>query len=408
MSGFQPFPLSSRGQADETLESAFNPRSNSLGFLRYLLAALVVFDHAFPIGGFHHGRDPMLDWSRGQETFGGFAVAGFFVISGYLIARSFASSPSVPNFLWRRCLRLMPAFWVCLVVTAFVFAPIAWHHEIGPFHSFWSGHRDSPIRYLHRNALLTIHQWNIDGLLAGTPYSKTGFANAFNGSLWTLIYEFKCYLGVAVLGWFGLVKRGRSVFLGLAVFLWVVQLGDLMVPGSAKRASSLFADPQLIRLPLLFLIGTLLYLYRDRIIISNRFAVLAALTIIVSFRTGTYSGLGVIGLAYLCFWLAIRLPLQRFDAKGDFSYGLYVYAFPVEQMLALYRFYRFGLVAFVAASLVITTALAVLSWKLIEAPCLRLKSLRLSRFTSIGQHIWPWSGRVAAEPAVVQPDSPAA
>ena len=111
-------------------------------------------------------------------------------------------------------------------------------------------------------------------------------------------------------------------------------------------------------------------------------------------------------MAYLCFWLAIRLPLQRFDAKGDFSYGLYVYAFPVEQMLALYKFYRFGLVAFVAASLVITTALAVVSWKFIEAPCLRLKSLRLSKLTTTGEHRWPWSGHAGT--AAAHPDSPAA
>ncbi len=75
-----------------TIEGEFDPRRNSLGFLRMVFAVMVLIDHSFPLGGFHGGTDPMWGWTNGQESLGGLAVAGFFVVSGYLVTKSFFDS----------------------------------------------------------------------------------------------------------------------------------------------------------------------------------------------------------------------------------------------------------------------------------------------------------------------------
>jgi peptidoglycan/LPS O-acetylase OafA/YrhL len=171
------------------LATVFRGRSNSVGFLRWALAVLVVVDHSFPIGGFAGGVDSTWAFSRGQDSLGGIAVAGFFVLSGFLVTRSWFSSGSVYRFIWRRFLRIFPGFWVCLIVTAVVFAPIAWWHEHRTLAGLFSLDTDSPWHYVTANFWLHIDQWNIDHLFASSPLVASGFAAGLNGSLWTLLYE---------------------------------------------------------------------------------------------------------------------------------------------------------------------------------------------------------------------------
>ena len=359
------------------LGRAFDPRNNSLGFLRFALAALVVVNHAYPLGGFNGGIDPMNTWSRGQETYGGIAVGAFFVISGFLITRSFASASSTVNFLWRRFLRIFPGFWVCLLVTAGVFGPLVWHVEHGTF-SGYLGAAPSAAGYVRHNFLITMKQYDIGHSLVGTPFGQRG-ALAFDGSLWTLLYEVKCYIALAVVGTLGLVRRGRVALLALTAGLWLLELAETLTPGRAARVWSGFSDIYLLRLPLLFCLGMVLYLYRDAIPVSNLVAGLSVALIIVSVPFQLYHALGILGFAYLWMWLAVRLPFRRFADRGDFSYGLYIYAFPVQQFGALMHWQRFGIVPYILGALLVSTALAVASWFVVERPALKLKSVRLRR-----------------------------
>ena len=105
------------------LGDALRGHNNSLGFIRLVLASLVIVDHAFPLGGF--GVEPVAGWTIGQTSLGGIAVAGFFAISGYLITKS-GLAADILQFLWRRFLRIFPAYWAVLLVTALVIAPIVW------------------------------------------------------------------------------------------------------------------------------------------------------------------------------------------------------------------------------------------------------------------------------------------
>ena len=360
--------------APTPLSRAFSSRKNSLGFLRYLLAALVVVDHSFPISGLHGGTDPLWRWSKGQDSLGGIAVTGFFVISGFLVTRSWISSPSTGRYLWRRFLRIFPGFWVCLLVTALFLAPLAWHHEHGGLGGYFNISVDTPAGYVYNNALLHIHQWNIGALLQGTPYSHSGYPQAWDGSLWTLIYEFKCYLMIAVLGLIGILTRHRGFVLGLLAGFFVAAMSYQVDPTWAAKLLPVLKDPFVARFGYVFLLGTVAALFADRIEIDDRLGLFAAIVFVVTLREGGFLLLGYPALAYLCFYLAVRLPLSGFDKPGDFSYGTYIYAFPLQQLLAQHGMQRHGIVAFVAASLVAATAAAYVSWNLVEKPALKLKN----------------------------------
>jgi len=374
----RPWVRRTIAERSPTIDEAFDPHANSLSFLRLLFAAMVLVDHSFPIGGFSGGADPMWHWTDGQESFGGLAVAGFFVVSGYLVTRSFVDSKGTLSYLWKRFLRIFPGFWVCLCVTVLLFGPLAYDVQNGSLAGYWQGHGDSPWAYLWHNWLLSMNQYNIDGLLRHVPYQHSGYPPAFDGSLWTLIYEFKCYLGVAVFGLARIYRgRRRLAILLLGLILWATQLEEYLHPGTLK-GWFLIGDSNMTRLAFIFSLGMLLYLYRDCVPLSNTLACAALVMLIVAMRTSSYYVVGLPAFAYLCMWLAIRLPIRRADRFGDFSYGLYIYAFPVQQLYALYRVENWGLLPYVAACLCSATLLAAASWYVVEKPCLRLKRVRLS------------------------------
>jgi peptidoglycan/LPS O-acetylase OafA/YrhL len=359
------------------LQQAFDSRRNSLSLLRLVFAAMVLFDHSFPLGGFNGGRDPMWGWTGGQESFGGLAVLGFFVISGFLVTRSFDDSPTPVSYIWKRVLRIFPGFWVCLLVTVAVFGPLAFVYEHGTLHQYVVGYSDNPLRYVKNNAFLSMNQYGIDGLLGSNPWP-----HAFDGSLWTLIYEFKCYLGVMVLGMIGVFRHWRPAVLILSCGLWALEINQYLDPTFLK-GMFLLGDPYMVRLAFIFSLGMIFYLYRDKVIISNWLGALALVVFVISLKVGQYYEVGEVMWAYLCIFGAVRLPFHNVDRYGDFSYGLYIYAFLVEELLSLYGVPKWGYWPYLVISSVGAMMLAVGSWFLVERPFLRLKRVRLGRFRSV-------------------------
>jgi len=367
---------SGRAFGPAPLATLFRGRHNSIGFLRWTLAALVVVDHSFPVGGFSGGVDPTWTLTRGQDSLGGIAVAGFFVLSGFLVTRSWFSSASVFRFVWRRFLRIFPGFWVCLIATVFVFAPIAWWHEHGTLTGLFSLEADSPRHYVTANFWLHIHQWNIDHMFSSSQFANTGYEVAWNGSLWTLVYEFKCYLLLAGLGLAGVLTL-PSVVAILTLICYGFMLSWKINPEWAPLLLPILGDVNVARFLFLFLLGSLFALYADRIVIDDRLGILALLLTGLSLRQGGWLLIGYPAFAYLLMWASIRLPLAWFERPGDFSYGTYIYAFPVQMLLAESGLRRHGVGAFVAGSIGATTVVAVASWHLIEKRALRLKNWRL-------------------------------
>jgi peptidoglycan/LPS O-acetylase OafA/YrhL len=336
--------------------------SNSIGFLRFLFAATVVWSHAFPLGGF--GADPLYRLNSSGPTTGLLAVGGFFVLSGFLITRSFETVSSVGRFIWHRFLRIFPAFWVCLVVTAFGLAPLAFAYQHGTLHRYFA-EVPAPWSYVTSNSLLAIYQQRI-----GTVFARVPSPFDTNLSLWTLSPEFFCYVCVAALGIVGVVRRAPGavavvallLFAGYAALLW--HYGNIYL--IAWEALFVY-----------FAFGAFAYLNRDRIPITPWIAALCFATLLATLTTEAFAYIVIPCIAYLTLFGAMCLPLRGFDRCVDVSYGLYIYAFPVQQLLAMYGLTKYGFTPYFLCALAIALALAAVSWFTIEKPSLSLKHLAL-------------------------------
>ena len=296
-----------------TLGTSFDPRHNSLNFLRLILASAVIFSHGISLGGY--GTENIIH----KTTLGTVAVYGFFGISGYLIAGS-ASHVKAIRYLWQRFLRIFPAFWVCLIVTAFGFGLVAWFH--GQHHGGVSSYLrepGGPLGYLGHNFWLRMDQQDILGTLRGVPYFPI-----WNGSLWTLSFEFLCYLLVGLLALIGLLKH-RWTIVGLVAGVWVAEIVIASVPDLNVHFDYLH-NPDVAKLLVLvpvFLAGSLLFLYRDRVPDSRLLALgsglvfLAGLVIPLGNSVPAYTltsmDLTAIFLAYPMLWLGIHLPFNRVE-----------------------------------------------------------------------------------------------
>lgn len=284
-----------------TLKSLLAKGGNSFGFLRFALAATVIISHAIPLGGF--GREQIT--AKTQETFGSLAVSCFFVISGFLITASYMSQRSLVRFSWHRVLRILPGFYGCLLATILFFAPIESLMETGSLEGYWAGAK----QFLAANAWLEMRQYHIGSLLSKHPHP-----GAWDGSLWSLIYEFKCYILVALVGVFGVLQFARPVVALLFFSTFGFYITESMYPGGVGKIVPMYADGWMLKLSAYFLAGMVAYLYRDRISLSPRLALGSAAIIVTTLwrYPQMYPIVAVLAVPYLLFYLAGRAPLPKF------------------------------------------------------------------------------------------------
>lgn len=336
---------------------AFDGRNNSLNLIRFLLALAVLVHHSWPLSG--RAEEP----SFAGDTLGGWAVAGFFVVSGYLITASRYSNP-LGEYLVHRIARIMPAFIVCLIVVAAVFAPLGWYTAKGTFDGFLTT-GTTPFNYVFSNLGLKMLTYDVGGTPLNVPYG-----GAWNGSLWSLYYEFYCYLIVAFIGLFAIFRRSpwpvTVLFAGSVVVH--AQTADL-VPYTQGN----FDLDLLFRLLPFFLGGAVLQAWRHRIGIHWVAGVVCSFlsVLITALIPGWGGAASAVFIAYAIFWIASWLPSPTLVQRNDVSYGLYIYAFPVQQGLAMAGVHTYGLVPFMLAATLGTLPLAIASWVLIERPIMR-------------------------------------
>jgi peptidoglycan/LPS O-acetylase OafA/YrhL len=356
-----------------------------VGFIRLFLASSVLVSHAWPLG---LGKgNLLLNHTAGQTDVGTLAVYGFFILSGFLITGS-GLRFSLPRFAWHRFLRIYPGLWVCLLVTALVFAPLVALHENGGTAGFWTSPGTGPFHYLRQDWWSGMRQYSISGLLRDTPGARTqGGVGVFDGSLWSLAYELLCYCLVGALAVTAVLKRAPRAVILLTVLAYLVIISDFVhgdgwAPQPAPRGAlgpfplvGGFVTQLLIYLGFLFLLGACVRLYQHRVPVHRAIAGAALVAFLV---TGHYGGFFVIGLpayAYLLFYAACRLPswLHGVGRRRDYSYGLYIYAFPVQMITAMFNVQRYGVVVYILVSGVFSFALAILSWHLVEHQAMKLK-----------------------------------
>lgn len=357
-----------------SISQALNGHNNSLGLIRLILASLVIVDHAFPLGGY--GADPFWGLTKGQASLGSLAVAGFFAVSGYLIAKS-GMSGDVIQFMWRRTIRIFPAYWLVLLVTAFLVAPMIWVNGGQPLGEYFSFAPNGPVYYFTANWNLNIGTYGIYDLLAATtPYGREVGASAFNGSLWTLIYEWRSYLIIASLVAFGLLTRARIIVPMLAIFFLILQLiAGFNWDAVVALVPAFMADQYMITLGFTFLVGSVFAVYSKQVVFDDRLGAFTGLLALATLRFGGFSTIGTIAAVYFILYLAARLPkkLQWIGQKNDYSYGVYIYGFLVQQVLSYMGLYKLGIVPYVLISWLIAMGCAWLSWHILEKHALALK-----------------------------------
>jgi peptidoglycan/LPS O-acetylase OafA/YrhL len=331
-------------------------RDNSLNLFRLILAGLVLVAHSFHIAG--EGDGPSIQ----GENLGGWAVAGFFAISGFLITGS-RLKHTAGNYIVHRVARIFPAFIVCLIVTAFVFAPIVALVERGTLAGFLST-PTTPLQYVWGNAGLHIFHYDISGTLATVPYPS-----AWNGSLWTLYYEFLCYITVWILGAFFLFRRFPLTVLSVLFAASVAAYANIDL---VRRLGLDFDFELFMRLLPFFLGGALVHFVVARHGISPVVAAGAlVLTVALIALIPRWGGqLSSPFLAYTLLYLATVIPQPAFIARNDISYGFYIYAWPIQQLLVLAGVAALGMPVYIILAAIVTAGLAYLSWIAVERPAL--------------------------------------
>jgi peptidoglycan/LPS O-acetylase OafA/YrhL len=343
------------------LAQVFDPKSNALNAIRLALAAEVILWHSFPVTG----RMPPVAVLQILFSVG---VDGFFAISGFLITRSWLKNPRLREYLIARALRILPGFHVCLLVTAFVIAPIAVAIQGGSVAKLLMS--TSPIEYVLKNSGLIYLQRFIDGTPHGVPDPVAGW----NASLWSLIWEVACYLIVALVGIVGLAHR-RWVS---AVFLVLAVIGAMFFPPLTSPLGAWTIPQILMRIAIMFAAGAFMYHWQD--VIPARWSIVA-LCVVIVFAAGLLPDYRIVAglpLAYAVVVSGALIHNKRMTLRTDLSYGVYIYAFPTQQLLATFGLAVLSPLLFFVISTIATLPFAVASWFLVEQRAMALKS-RLRR-----------------------------
>lgn len=340
-------------------------RDNAFDTIRLLAAASVILSHAFVLVDGSEFAEPLFQLSSGQMTIGRAAVAAFFVVSGLLISMSFDRSKSLSRFVSNRALRLFPGLWMCIFLLVFVAGPLLTTLPVLDY----AQSRDT-LGFMGSTLFFPLSQ-SIAGVFDGLPGS-----DAINGSLWTLKYEVACY----VLGAF-LMSTGRHRAIIVTLFWLAAMAAEPLIGDPLEQRGGTYYLAWMVWLFRFYGAGMLLYLWRNHIPLSKGTALVSLLVVIGGIFTPLLTELMATFGAYALI-VAAFLSARWFKdltASGDLSYGVYIYAFPVQQALVPMSLETsIPWLTNVLLATPVTFLLAALSWRFVERPALNLKA-RLQR-----------------------------
>ena len=343
-----------------TLPAVVPRHDNRFDFLRLLAAWLVLWSHSYPLGG-QPQKEPLAS-TLGIDTLGGVGVTIFFVLSGYLVTLSLLRSPNLLVFARKRMVRIYPALLVVCLLCVLVLGPAVTQLSVGPYlqdGATWS--------YLKTATALNI-KFTLPGVFADNP-----LPNAINGSLWSLPYEIKCYIVLVVLSLLPLSLKTKSLVAVLLLLVAVVARPATPALGIFDAFAGLdFYDS---KLGLSFAVGVVFAAWKDKVTPPGWLGLVLMVLATFAPHSALQMAAWVVGLSVLVLWLALYGKwLPAVPARmGDWSYGMYLYGFPVQQWLAHGHAHQWGMGWFVLASTLTTLVLAGLSWNLIEKPAMRWK-----------------------------------
>lgn len=337
------------------LEDILAPEANNFGVIRIAMALAVLVSHSFFFVAGTPGAEPLTSWTG--HSLGEHAVQVFFFLSGVLVTESLMRSRSLIDFATARTLRVFPGLSVCVVLTAFVLGPLVTTHSAG---TYW-GDPALPA-YILKTVLLISGAAPLPGVFSEHPAS-----NLVNMSLWTLKYEVLCYAALATIGFTALRQdrwRGPTTLVLAAViftvFLRAPQVGETYSAIENVRYFTLY-----------FGMGTLAALVKERLVIDWKS------TAVLGVAYATLSSTPWAELTCALFIgaltiLAAGVPLGRMRSlanRWDVSFGIYIYASPVQQTL-LQVDPTLDPLSLSLIAIIPVGVLALASWTWVEKPSL--------------------------------------
>jgi peptidoglycan/LPS O-acetylase OafA/YrhL len=345
---------------------------NNFDVLRLAAALMVIFFTCYGVLGAGM-LEPLTRLTSGVFTTGSLGVTIFFIISGYLITMSWDKRRSILKFVWARFLRLVPALIGVALFSVFIVGPLA--TKIGLMDYF-----KSPATWEYFRIISVVFPaYHLPGVFQGNPISNV------NGALWTLPLESIMYVFILAAGVLGILYKKRFMTLiimalvGVYLFINVHTVHAMLpiIPCSTLNMIKYYILPVH---PFYFLVGSLYYLYQDKIRYGPRLMAAAFVVWVLSFLTPDLLPLtSIICIPYIVLGIAFSpLPhVGHIGKNADISYGLYIYHYPVQQTLV--TFFGFEPLTLLVATLCITVPLAWLSWYLIESRALGLKNFDFKR-----------------------------
>jgi peptidoglycan/LPS O-acetylase OafA/YrhL len=338
-----------------------NRHSNNCDFLRLVFALFVIITHSYALLGIETS-DVLSRLTKGQLTFSHLGVCGFFTISGYLIIKSLQRSTSIGNYLKKRVLRLSPGLAVVLLLTV-IYGAFVTEESLKTYFTHYK-------TYLYVPANLSLYR--LQDFLPGV-FTSNPFSGAINGSLWTLPYEFSCYLALIPLYFLrNHVKWLKYLtFIVMAIFI----LAKLCCASAIARFDFVLAGHYILEFGGYFAMGSTLAMLGIKD--AKRKGILAIISLIITVILLYFQVLDPVSFIILPILIIsvglLNTPYISSISKslGDLSYGIYIYAFPVQQSL-IYFGVRDVIQLIILASL-ITPVFAYFSWHVIEKRFLRFK-----------------------------------
>ncbi len=334
-------------------------KANNFDFLRFFAATLVLISHSYALyGGAQNEPIVKLIGVGGGEL----AVWIFFIISGFLITSSYDRNSHLLHYIKNRFLRIFPALAFTTLITVFIIGPTV---TTVPLRDYFS--QRETWEYFNNFTILYVRYY-----LPGV-FTHNFYPGAINGSLWTLPQELMMYICIPIFAAVGLLSRRLALFIVLGFFIIHFKIvtepsmGRYFLPVNAFH----FAN-----LGLYFFSGAILYLYFDKVPLKLSIFICLLLATLSLGKTSYNDMMWHLSLPYLIIFLAYYDfgHLRNFGKYGDFSYGIYVFAFPVQQFLSYYFWPTLNFYGFMLLAYLLTLVMAFISWHLVEEPALRLKN----------------------------------
>lgn len=325
-------------------------RSNNFTFLRFVFAWAVLIGHSFPITG--NGSDPISMLLLPHTWIGEMAVSGFFAISGYLVTASFMQR-SMGTYIASRALRLYPAIIVYSLIAILIIGPLS---SSAPTKAYF---QSNPWNNM-LNA--TLWKW-----IYNLPYafSHNPLAGSTNGATWTLPAELRCYILIFILGFFGAFNTRATANICLLTLLTFTAVNYPFIP--LFGTSPNYASPLTY-----FLLGSLFWINRSFVPLNWVLTAAAFISPFLGVWGQYFHYVYALCFIYIIFSVVYKAPHLDMDRFGDISYGVYIYSWPIQQMV-----WCPGQNAYIniLLSTIIVFFIAYLSWHFVEKPALNIRKV---------------------------------